>query len=132
MDRGSQHHNPHYSQPTQTQKHINDVDIREILSGNGEKIVSFAEDFVQRLDKEATTASIRKVYTEVKCMREFNKNELQLLRPKLAYTAKRHNKIEKLCGLLDEIIPKVNNEREFENFKNFFEAILAYFYRHRK
>jgi CRISPR-associated protein Csm2 len=68
-------------------------------------------------------------------MKVYERDRLNLLRPKMAYIAGRHGHKDrgKLVGaivdlqeVLDEGIKRTSNEKEFENFKNFFEAILAY------
>ncbi|MEM2583012.1 MAG: type III-A CRISPR-associated protein Csm2 [Candidatus Thermoplasmatota archaeon] len=111
------------------------ANMEEILKGNGEKIVEMADKIGKYIGGDVTTSQIRNIYGEVMRMHKFDKNNLQLLRAKLAYTAGRHGKKrgEKLEGgivhlqeILDEAIRKVNDEKSFENFKNFFEAILAY------
>ncbi|MBC8263674.1 MAG: type III-A CRISPR-associated protein Csm2 [Anaerolineales bacterium] len=53
--------------------------------------------------------------------------QVLLLKPKLAYQAKRTETVSKLAGVLDPALDMVGTSREyFENFLDFFEAILAY------
>lgn len=75
-----------------------------------------------------STSQIRNVFDDVKKM-EYDDYELQMLRPKLAYTAGRHKEVEDLQEILDEAIKKIDGETKFKYFKDFFEAIVAY---HRK
>jgi len=125
---------------------VNDIvgeilrDIPDILNGNKEKMVEDAEKLGKYLaDNELSTSQIRNIFSETKRMRSYekNKNELILLRPKLAYIAGRHGKKDRRTGklvgpvpdlskVLDECIKKIHNETHFKNFKDFFEAILAY------
>lgn len=84
-----------------------------------------------------TTSQIRNIYGEIQRlkMKGYNEASLLLLKPRLAYSTERKGTqgskefrqvIEKA---LDEVL-KGNDENEkkvrFENFANFFEAILAY------
>lgn len=109
-------------------------DMDEILRGDGEKLVENAKKIGEQISKGVTTSQIRNIYSEVVGMREFDKYKLQLLRAKLAYIAGKEGTIHKgkltdiggLQKILDGMIRKVNDEKYFENFKNFFEAILAY------
>lgn len=117
--------------------------------------VEFAERFGKDLakmkdekghDQSLTTAQIRNVFGEVRriqmnnkktlCAPElFNDSRILLLRPKLAYAAKRAKSkgaIE-LADVLSEGLKTVaaSSSREeiiqrFDNFVNFFEAVLAY------
>lgn len=89
-------------------------------------------------DKEAlTTSQIRNVYGEVQRMKMkgFNQAELLLLKPRLAYTTERKGTIgskdfrKVIEKALDAVLEGKDEEEKksrFENFANFFEAILAY------
>ena len=114
-------------------------DIPDILSGDAEKLVENARKFGEYLGKNGlTTSQIRNVFSDVKKLKSYNsdKTNLLLLRPKLAYVAGKHGKRNKngvlygpivdLQKIVDECIRKIDDENSFENFKNFFEAILAY------
>ncbi|HEC92011.1 MAG TPA: type III-A CRISPR-associated protein Csm2 [Candidatus Atribacteria bacterium] len=111
-------------------------DLPDILSGDGEKLIESATKLGKHLSRKLSTSQIRNIYEEVKKMREFDRNRLNLLRAKLAYTAGRHGDRDRKTGrlvgpivdlqeVLDEAIKKVD-EKTFGNFQNFFEAILAY------
>jgi CRISPR-associated protein Csm2 len=53
--------------------------------------------------------------------------QVLLLKPKLAYQAKRTETVGKLATVLDPALDMVGTSRDhFENFLDFFEAILAY------
>lgn len=111
-------------------------EVPAILAGDSEKLVENAEKLGEHLSKGGlSTSKIRGIFSEVKQMREYERDRLNLLRPKMAYTAGRHGSKErgKLVGpivdlqeVLDECIKRTSNEKKFENFKYFFEAILAY------
>lgn len=113
-------------------------DLREILEGDSKKLVEDAEKLGKHLArqrgkiKEMTTSQIRNIFSEVKGMREFDKYEMDLLLPKLAYTA-RHKEVQDLQEVLDEAIRKVGDDEEkFERFRDFFEAVVAYHRRYGK
>ncbi len=108
--------------------------LNEILEGNAKVMVECANKLGEYLSKDdrrkrkkLTTSQIRSIFSQVQRMK-FDPNELNLLRPYLAYAAGRHKhtKVEDLQDVLDTAIQKVNNEEHFKNFKKFFEAILAY------
>jgi len=113
-------------------------DIPNILTGNEELLVKDAEEFGKYLSGKdsrsqgISTSQIRNIFSDMKKMNNFEKNkrELILLRPKLAYVAGRHGKrtieMVDLQKVMDECIQKINDEKSFQNFQDFFEAILAY------
>jgi CRISPR-associated protein Csm2 len=88
----------------------------------------------EKNDERLTRSQIRNIFNSVKRieMHGFNgkENEFLLLKPKLAYAAARPGKtkgVVELEDVLSKSIDYVENEKErFENFCNFFEAILAY------
>ena len=104
------------------------VDISEIIEKGGEPLVAAAEVLGRKLARNLKTAQIRKVYGAVKKiqMSEFNRNELIMLKPKLAYAAARKPEVEDLKDTLTKAINEVDNDEKFKNFVDFFEAILAY------
>ncbi len=113
-------------------------DLRDILAGDSQKLVEDAKKLGEYLAskrgrvKAMTTSQIRNIFSEVKAMRKFNKYEMDLLRPKLAYTA-RHEEVIDLEKVLDDAIREVgNDEKKFERFKDFFEAVVAYHRRYGK
>lgn len=119
---------------------VNEIkeDLQAILEGDSKKLVEDAEKLGRHISqrrgriKEMTTSQIRNIFSEVKGMRKFNKYEMDLLLPKLAYTA-RHEEVRDLQEVLDEAIRKVgNDEKKFERFKDFFEAVVAYHRRYGK
>jgi len=84
---------------------------------------------------ELSTSQIRNVYGEILRlkMKGFKANELVLLKPRLAYSTERKGTDgsrkfrEVIEKALDKVIfTKDKQEELFQNFANFFEAILAY------
>lgn len=81
----------------------------------------------QHTEKELSTSQIRSFLDKVQRMRDFDKNELHLLRPKIAYAAGRHGgRVKELQEVVEEAILLTKNETHFKNFRNFLEAIVAY------
>jgi len=95
-------------------------------------LVQTAEQLGPHLQRgNLTTSQIRNVYGMVKRMemREFNPHEFVLLKPKLAYAAKRARAkgAEELKEVLSWAIDEVGTDPDkFQRFVDFFEAILAY------
>lgn len=80
-----------------------------------------------------TNSKIRSIYGEVKRIQmgtwEKNKSAFFLLKPKVAYAYGRDNKNEGLRifkNIFDEAVTYVKDDKSYDNFCNFMEAILAY------
>lgn len=106
-----------------------------------DRLVDFSEAFGTYLAKAGeqqrlTTSQIRNIFGEVKKIEmdwgrkpEASWARLQLLRPKLAYTAKRENRsrLFALREVLSSAVVQVKGDAgNFQRFVDFFEAILAY------
>ena len=125
-DRGSQHGDNR--RPTGV-----NLDARVITQG-GEILVKKAEQLGQKLVQERlTTSQIRNIYGAVKKMQMkggLDTHKLLMLKPKLAYAAKRHKEVkgvDTLKVVLTQAIDLVGNDsKKFNRFVDFFEAILAY------
>ena len=118
----------------------------EITNGVTEAGVKFAEEFGTYLAKSGdmttngkvvqplTTSQLRRFFGEVKRQqmnKEFNKTEFILLKPKLAYAVGRarekgQSKITDFNTVIADAIDKVTDGKQFKNFVNIFEAIVAY------
>ena len=107
------------------------LDARVITEG-GEILVKEAEQQGQQLARNLTTSQIRNIYGAVKKMQmkggELDTHKLLMLKPKLAYAAKRHGGgVDTLKDVLTQAIDLVGNDsKKFNRFVDFFEAILAY------
>ena len=119
----------------------NHVSIADVIENGGEALVNGAERLGKRISDRrngVTTSQIRRVYSAVKKIQtkvqmgeKFQPNELILLKPKLAYAAARAPETrkpntEKLKDVLTEAIGLVDDDKKFQNFVAFFEAVLAY------
>ena len=106
------------------------LDARVITEG-GEVLVKEAEQHGRQLARDLTTSQIRNIYGAVKKMQmkgQLDTHKLLMLKPKLAYAAKRHGRgVETLKDVLTQAIDLVGNDsKKFNRFVDFFEAILAY------
>ena len=102
-----------------------------MIEEGGDALVNAAEDLGKRLERrQLKTAQIRKVYGAVKKIQmsdEFRRNDLIMLKPKLAYAAARNDAVTDLKDALTQAIDKVGDDpHRFKNFVDFFEATLAY------
>ncbi|MDR3569705.1 MAG: type III-A CRISPR-associated protein Csm2 [Syntrophobacteraceae bacterium] len=113
---------------------VQEADLKSIvIGGDAVKLNDVASKLgkycVTGGEKEKVSASqIRGILDHLQRMYKFDPNELQLLRPKLAYAAGRHGgKVNDLQKVADKAITMVEaDKKRFENFRNFFEAIVAY------
>ena len=106
---------------------------KKVITEGGESLVKEAEQRGQQLAKQGlTTSQIRNIYGAVKKMQmkggELDTHKLLMLKPKLAYAAKRHGRgVETLKDVLTQAIDLVESDlKNFNRFVDFFEAILAY------
>ena len=113
---------------------VDDKRLQKIIKDkNTEELNLYAKELGEILrhkfmkEKELSTSQIRHVLDEIQRMQKFNRDRLQLLRPKLAYIAGRHGgRVKEFQQIVDKAIDLVNNEKDFEFFRNFIEAIVAY------
>lgn len=103
----------------------------DVIEEGGEPLVSAAEDLGNRLENRGLkTSQIRKVYGAVKKIQmsdEFRRNDMIMLKPKLAYAAARDDAVTDLKDALTQAIDRVGDDpKRFKNFVDFFEATLAY------
>ena len=110
---------------------------KKVITEGGDLLVEKAEQLARELSEikrdrdKLSTSQIRNIYGAVKKMQmkgELDTHKLAMLKPKLAYTAKRHGMgAEKLKDVLTDAISFVENDlKNFNRFVDFFEAILAY------
>lgn len=90
------------------------------------KFTEKVKDFMKNNVREITTSQLRNIYSKVKKITE--PKQLYLLRPKLAYVYGRADKdgMRRLLVLLDDQIKQVEDKSQLEEFKSFFESIIAY------
>jgi len=123
--------------------------IKEWMSsetGLNRLAIEFAEKFGQALaEKKLSTAQIRNVFGEVRRIEmkmreswdEAVETSVLLLRPKLAYSAKRASQKAPIAQELEAVLSaglkevsagkdENDKQRRFQRFADFFEAVLAY------
>lgn len=95
-------------------------------STNLDKILSTIEDFVAEEGKNLSTSQLRNIYD--KAIKAESQNELKLIRPNLAYIAGRstNDKEKTLLAFIDLLIKEVKSDDQVNEFKTFFEAVVAY------
>ena len=128
---GNRNQHRNRQQTHANQSHSNYKLPSRVIEEGGEPLVTAAESLGQTLQKRGLkTSQIRKVYGAVKKIqmsKEFHRNELVMLKPKLAYAAARNKAVTDLKDALTQAIDKVgDDQKKFKNFVDFFEATLAY------
>ena len=112
---------------------INQSDVTKM----NEYAECLAKKYAPRDEKEKniklTTSQIRNILDDVQRMKkeDIESGKHELLRPKLAYIAGKSDKnnysIRGLREILDFALQNVGKDfNKFENFRNFFEAIVGY------
>lgn len=114
------------------------ADLRKILSKNGfetisellkeensRQFVNASKEIMDRFARHLSSSQLRNIYDKVLTTKDAE--NLQYLRPKVAYMAARQNTTEAkgFVLFLDEIMDKVT-DASFQRFLNFFEALVAY------
>lgn len=116
-----------------------------IVNGLNQEAIKFAENFGRDLSRKLSTSQIRNVFGEVRRIQMKGEtssfdSELLLLKPKLAYAKARRSGVGRDAADAAEDLEKVLSSaidavfvgdqskkfERFQNFANFFEAILAY------
>jgi len=116
-----------------------------VQNGISQESIQYAKSFGEELARnKLSTSQIRNVFSEIKSLqmkgeKDFKETPLLLLKPKLAYAKARKTAggkdaaqaaedLEKVLSKgIDTIVSSQQNKfMKFENFANFFEAILAY------
>jgi CRISPR-associated protein Csm2 len=123
---------------------MREADLKAIIvDGDAEVLVRQAEALGRQLARPLTTSQIRNVFGTVRRIEMkwpdaagdepagAAYRDLVLLKPKLAYQEKRERGkgqgVKMLREVLDPAIDLVQGKRDrFQNFVDFFEAILAY------
>ena len=130
---------PRY-QNQQVKINLSNEDLTAIIGGGDVVLlVKKAEEIGHALSEGGLkTNQIRNIYGTVRQIHSLwsNDNEattqtshrqIQLLKPKIAYQAARNREVKPLSDVLTPAIDLVGDNREsFQNFVDFFEAILAY------
>ena len=108
---------------------VNKLD--KIIKGDAEELNKYANEIGKVLkEQQLSTSQIRNFLNRIQKMKKYDKGgkeELHLIRPLLAYAAGRHGKgVKTFQRIIEKTIPLISNNDEFEYFRNFVEAIVAY------
>ena len=114
-----------------------DFQTKWITEGANDSMIDFVEKLGKKLKAKGVSASqLRNIYGEIMRikLKGYNENQtdFKLLKPKVAYNYGRiNNKREKdgfkeFVDVFNQAHNSVKDEKSFENFQKFFEAILAY------
>ena len=109
----------------------------KVITEGGKILVETADTLGRKLNdiqpdrEKLSTSQIRNIYGAVKKMQMkggLDPHKLLMLKPKLAYAAKRHGKgVNMLKEILTRAIDMVGDDpTNFNRFVDFFEAVLAY------
>ena len=92
------------------------------------KFIDKLKEFMERNANQISTSQLRNVFSKIKNLDTSNFNEVYSLRPKLAYVYGRSDSygMKKILLLLDDKIKEIKSREELEQFKNFFESVIAY------
>jgi CRISPR-associated protein Csm2 len=132
--------NPGRTQPPSGGGDSAAIDMKRIFSDDGmaymvEEAEKLGKDLAGTNGNGMTTSQIRAVFGSVARMRMsgFNADELIMLKPRLAYAAGRLRgkregpPVEKFATIMQRAVTEVGrDEKKFDRFYNFFEAVLAY------
>lgn len=90
-----------------------------------ERLKSFIQSLLNRNDN-ITTSQLRNIFSLSKKAKR--KEDLYIIRPKLAYAYGRSDKLElkKLLFFLDKQIQNIKDDKDVLSFQELFEAIVAY------
>lgn len=122
-------HNHHH------QNWRNRFDPHWLTKGVTKEAVEFTKEFGKYLSdqkKGISTSQIRNIYGELKRIElkgfKNEKTSFLLLKPKVAYAAKRHssNGMRDFKKIFDKAYDEINDEKTFLNFMQIMEATLAY------
>lgn len=95
-------------------------------------LISYAQEIGDRAAKaDLGTSQVRNIFGMVKQMQtqtEKDYDRLKLLIPKLHYAAAKQPALKELADVLTAAIKMVNDKKDFDQFADFFEAIVAYHY----
>jgi len=123
-----------YEQEDQEIKKIkNEIkNLQNFANLDANKLIEYAKS--DKISGDISKTQIRRIFSAVKKIQmevrresfDKQKDKIILLKPKLAYAAKKKNEVKHLAEILSECIDTIKNKDDFERFVDFFEAIIAY------
>jgi CRISPR-associated protein Csm2 len=102
--------------------------LNEKKINNYNDYIGNVKNYVKTNIKGITTNQLRNVFSRIKKVKPDKLGDLYVLRPQLAYVSGKSDKKEMktLVYFLDSLITKTDDPAKLKEFKNFFEAIVAY------
>ncbi|MCS6928268.1 MAG: type III-A CRISPR-associated protein Csm2 [Saprospiraceae bacterium] len=97
-------------------------------TNNINELLSHLQKYVEDCGGFVTTHQLRNIFSKVKTHRIKTAQQIQLIRPQLAYIAARqgNDKAKAFVNFLQNIICEIKDDKQVEHFVAFFEAIVAY------
>ncbi len=88
-----------------------------------------AEELSQGLDTQLRRIfdSVRRVELDFQREERFSRDDVLLLKPRLAYAVARQEKLRPIFTWLDKAIDRVQDGSDFQRLVQFIEAVLAYY-----
>ncbi len=107
---------------------VNIESIKEIFkTRDAQRLVDFAAEAGKKLVREkVSTSQVRNILDSIQAIKKYNANSLQLLRPLLAYSQGKKPNLALFRQIIEAAIESVQSEADFEFFRHFVEAIVAY------
>jgi len=107
------------------------VNLAEILKKEKKDYngyIQCVKKYVEDDARDISASQLRNIFTKVKKAKEAT--DLTVLRPKIAYISGRTDDkkegMKRLLFLLDHLIKQIEKQEQTEEFKKFFESIIAY------
>lgn len=91
-----------------------------------DKLLTNLKEYARDKGRDITTSQVRNIFSKIKKPR-LTRQELQMIRPKLAYIAARQKKAgaEQIVNFFETLIKEVGDD-QVKDFVAFFEAFVAY------
>lgn len=104
--------------------------VPAIIGGDVEKLVSTAKSIAKMLVNERVKSTqMRKAYAPIVGLTTYDeraRRQLYMMLPRLAYQSRRHGGLALLLKVCERAVELIDSNAKLENFKDFFEAIVAY------
>lgn len=96
-----------------------------------EELIKEAEEVAKGLSDKRDT-QLRKIFDSLRKVergfeKEFKKDELLFLKPRLMYVASRHRDLRSLVESIINKLDEVKKSEDFQYLLNFVEAVIAYY-----
>ena len=128
----NRHYNQHNNQNDALKNVITSFrNLKSFKEYSTEELVSAAEKAAKAL--HVNSSNLRKFHGEIskqwenyRTSKEFDINQIILMKPLLAYMAGRDRKLKDFSELITVAIEKIKDAKDFEKFKQFYDSLIAY------